>query len=105
MTPLRAKYIRDLVIHGRSKNTQEALDSCVPAKASLVDTLDCAAVFVSWEAPLSPSEVTGAAQLQLSIFWRQFNPAFQSCWHGNIRIQNPSRRRLCPIAHATFPRR
>src|SRR5258707_4376275 len=24
MTPLRAKYIRDLVIHGRSKNTQEA---------------------------------------------------------------------------------
>src|ERR1700751_4017441 len=23
MTPLRAKYIRDLVIHGRSKNTQE----------------------------------------------------------------------------------
>ena len=42
------------------------------------------------EAPLSPSEVTGAAQLQLSIFWRQFNPAFQSCWHGNIRIQNPS---------------
>jgi hypothetical protein len=24
MTPLRAKYIRDLVIRGRSKNTQEA---------------------------------------------------------------------------------
>src|SRR5438132_151979 len=24
MTPLRAKYIRDLVIHGRSKHTQEA---------------------------------------------------------------------------------
>src|SRR2546427_5430863 len=24
MTPLRAKYIRDLVIHGRSKRTQEA---------------------------------------------------------------------------------
>ena len=32
------------------------------------------------EAPLSRSEVTGVAQLQLSIFWRQFNPAFQSCW-------------------------
>jgi len=27
-------------------------------------------------APLSPSEVTGVPQLQLSIFWRQFNPAF-----------------------------
>ena len=24
MTPLRAKYIRDLVIHGRSEHTQEA---------------------------------------------------------------------------------
>ena len=28
-----------------------------------------------YEAPLSPSEVTGVAQLQLSISWRQFNPA------------------------------
>ena len=32
------------------------------------------------EAPLSRPEVTGVAQLQLSIFWRQFNPPFQSCW-------------------------
>jgi hypothetical protein len=37
-------------------------------------------------APQGP--VTGVAQLQLLIFWRQFNPAFQSCWHGNLRIQN-----------------
>src|ERR1700686_161237 len=29
MTPLRAKYIRDLVIRGRSKNTQEAYTRCV----------------------------------------------------------------------------
>src|ERR1700756_3535482 len=29
MKPLRAKYIRDLVIHGRSKNTQEAYTSYV----------------------------------------------------------------------------
>ena len=29
MTPLRAKYIRDLVIHGRSKHTQEAYTSYV----------------------------------------------------------------------------
>ena len=58
------------------------------------------------EAPLSPSEVTGVAQLQLSIFWRQFNPAFQSCWlRLSIRIQNPSLPRLRPIAHGTFPRR
>ena len=33
-----------------------------------------------YEDPLSPSKVTGVGQLQLSIFWRQFNPAFQSCW-------------------------
>jgi hypothetical protein len=38
------------------------------------------AVFVSLRNPLSRSEVTGVAQLHLSIFWRQFNPAFQSCW-------------------------
>jgi hypothetical protein len=65
-----------------------------------------AAVFVSLAKPRSRHpRLLAAAQLQLSIFWRQFNPAFQSCWHGNVRIQNPSRRRLCPIAHATFPRR
>jgi site-specific recombinase XerD len=29
MTPLRAKYIRDLVIRGRSENTQEAYTRCV----------------------------------------------------------------------------
>src|ERR1700723_3255067 len=29
MTPLRAKYIGDLVIHGRSKNTQKAFTRCV----------------------------------------------------------------------------
>src|ERR1700730_11549662 len=29
MTPLRAKYIGDLVIHGRSKNTQKAYTRCV----------------------------------------------------------------------------
>ena len=29
MTPLRAKYIRDLIIHGRSKHTQEAYTSYV----------------------------------------------------------------------------
>jgi hypothetical protein len=32
------------------------------------------------EAPLSRFELTGVAQLQLSIFWRQFNPIFQSGW-------------------------
>ena len=34
MTPLRAKYIRDLVIHGRSKHTQEAYTRyvCDPAR-------------------------------------------------------------------------
>jgi hypothetical protein len=30
------------------------------------------------------------AQLQLSVFWHQFNPAFQSCCYGNIRVRNPS---------------
>ena len=61
-----------------------------PAKLSL-DTLGSRRCLrVPCEAPLSPSEVTGVAQLQLLIFWRQFNPAFQSCWHGNLRIQNPS---------------
>jgi integrase/recombinase XerD len=29
MTPLRAKYIRDLIIRGRSKHTQEAYIRCV----------------------------------------------------------------------------
>ena len=59
-----------------------------PAKPSL-DTLGSRRCLrVPCEAPLSPSEVTGVAQLQLLIFWRQFNPAFQSCWHGNLRIQN-----------------
>ena len=29
MTPLRAKFIRDLVIRGRSKNTQRAYTRCV----------------------------------------------------------------------------
>jgi hypothetical protein len=32
-----------------------------------------------YEAPFSPSELAGVAQLQLSIVWRQFNPV-QSCF-------------------------
>jgi hypothetical protein len=53
-----------------------------PAKPSL-DTLGSRRCLrVPCEAPLSPSEVTAVSQLQLSIFWRQFNPAFQSRWHG-----------------------
>jgi hypothetical protein len=38
------------------------------------------AVFVSLRSLFSRSEVAGVAQLQLSTFWRQFNPAFQSGW-------------------------
>ena len=61
-----------------------------PAKPSM-DTLGSRRCLrVPCEAPLSPSKVTGVAPLQLLIFWRQFNPAFQSCWHGNLRIQNRS---------------
>ena len=60
---------------------------------------------VRCEDPLSPSELTGVGQLQLSTFWRQFNPASQSCWHAKIRIQNRSLPRLRLIAHGTFPRR
>ena len=61
-----------------------------PAKPSM-DTLGSRRCLrVPCQAPLSPSEVAGVSQLQLSIFWRQFNPAFQSCWHGNLRIQNRS---------------
>jgi hypothetical protein len=56
------------------------LDSCVSSKtlsgyARLSQLSSCPC-----EAPLSRSEVTGVAQLQLSIFWREFNPAFQGCW-------------------------
>jgi site-specific recombinase XerD len=44
-----------------------------------------AAVFVSSAKPGSGHpRVTGAAQLQLSVFWHQFNPASQSCCYGNI---------------------
>src|SRR5258707_8310072 len=61
-----------------------------PAKPSM-DTLGSRRCLrVPCEAPLSPSEVTGVSQLQLSIFWRQFNPAFQSCWQVNLGIQNRS---------------
>ena len=59
-----------------------------PAKPSLDTLASRRCLRVPCEAPLSPSKVTGVAQLQLLIFWRQFNPAFQSCWHGNLRIQN-----------------
>jgi hypothetical protein len=59
-----------------------------PAKPSLDTLASRRCLRVPCEAPLSPSEVTGVAQLQLLIFWRQFDPAFQSCWHGNLRIQN-----------------
>jgi hypothetical protein len=34
---------------------------------------------------------------------RQFNPAFQSCWHGNLRIQNRSLPRLAPSRTVLFP--
>ena len=55
-----------------------------PAKPSL-DTLGSGRCLrVPCEAPLSPSEATSVAQLQLLIFWRQFNPVFQSCWLGNL---------------------
>jgi hypothetical protein len=51
-----------------------------PAKNSLV-TLGSHRCLRIPAKPLSRDpEVTGVAQLQLSIFWRQFNPAFQSCW-------------------------
>ena len=40
------------------------------------------AVFVSLRSPSLAIRGYrhGTIQLQLSIFWRQFNPAFQSCW-------------------------
>jgi hypothetical protein len=57
------------------------------------------------EDPLSPSELAGVRQLQLSTFCRQFNPASQSCWHAKIRIQNRSLPCLRLLAHGTFPRR
>ena len=61
-----------------------------PAKPSL-DTLGSRRCLrVPCEAPLSPSEATGVAQLQLSIFWRQFNPAFQTCHYGQSLSLNPS---------------
>jgi hypothetical protein len=59
-----------------------------PAKPSLDTLASRRCLRVPCEAPLSPSKVSGVAQLQLLMFWRQFNPAFQSCWHGNLRIQN-----------------
>jgi hypothetical protein len=63
-----------------------------------------AAVFVSSANPGSRHpRSTGAAQLQLSVFWHQFNPASRRCRYGNIRIRNPPCRRLHPIAHGTFP--
>jgi hypothetical protein len=37
--------------------------------------------------------------------WRQFNPVFQSCWLGNLRIQIAPCPFLRPIAHGAFPRR
>ena len=74
-----------------------------PAKPS-TDTLGSRRCLrVPCEAPLSPSEVTGVSQLQLSIFWRQFNPAFQSCWHGIYASKIAPCPRLRPIAHGTFP--
>ena len=75
-----------------------------PAKPSL-DTLGSRRCLrVPCEAPLSPSEVTGVPQLQLSIFCRQFNPAFQSCWHGDLRIQNLSLPLVCvPPRTVLFP--
>ena len=81
-----------------------ALDACVPAKPSL-DTFGLSPCLrVLYAAPLSPSEVTGVAQLQLSIFWRQFNPGSQSCWHGKIRIRNPSLHVICaPSRTVLFP--
>jgi hypothetical protein len=80
-----------------------AVDSCVLAKLSL-DALGRAAVFgVLCEAWLPPSRVTGAAKLQLSVFWHQFNPASQSSCYGNIRIQSLSTVVCTPIAHGTFP--
>jgi hypothetical protein len=40
MTSLRAKYIRDLVIRGRSKNTQKAYTRGCTPKPSLVKDYD-----------------------------------------------------------------
>ena len=36
MTPLRAKYLRDLVIRGRSKNTQDAYVRYVRDLAAII---------------------------------------------------------------------
>src|ERR1700745_1495612 len=53
-----------------------ALDSCVPAKPLWLRLGSRCCLRVPCEAPLSPSEVTGAAQLQLSIFWRPVQSCF-----------------------------
>ena len=56
-----------------------------------------AAVFVSSVKTRSrhPS-LLGSRNLQLSIFWRQFNPASQSCGHGIYASENPSRPSSAP---------
>ena len=66
----------------------------------------CRCLRVLCEDPLSPSELTGVAQLQLSIFWRQFNPASQSYGHNIYSLENTCasmHKRL--IANGTFTRR
>src|ERR1700688_791492 len=83
MTPLRAKYIRDLVIRGRSKNTQEAYTRCV---------CDLARYYRRSPELISYEEVTG---------WPYHN---QGAPIVSLQRQHRRQRRALSLRRDTWPR-
>src|ERR1700758_773622 len=89
--------------HENSPSTPSiTLDSCIPAKASLVDTLDCAAVFVSWEARLGPSGELPRHTWSSYPSWQDLNAVFQPCHYGQSRIPESLLAIVCTPRSAYF---
>src|ERR1700732_4931845 len=84
MTPLRAKYIGDLVIHGRSKNTQKAYTRCV---------CDLARYYRRSPELISYEEVTGLAA-----------PSHQGAPTGSLQHQHRRERRALSLRRDAWPR-
>src|ERR1700719_2600499 len=84
MTPLRAKYIRDLVIRGRSKNTQEAYTRCVR---------DLARYYHRSPELISYEEGHGLAA-----------PSHQGAPTGSLQRQHRRERRALSLRRDTWPR-
>src|SRR5580704_2188260 len=99
MTPLRAKYIRDLTIRGRAQRTQRAYTRYVSELAryyqrspELISYEELTQLALPFDqgAPTVGFQRQRCRQCGAFSLWQELNPASQGCCRSNTPLANPS---------------